>query len=70
MLACVCADADAQLRLLRALVAGLAGDCNADAAGKHIDEATENCTLPHDRAVWYAGPCELCKTNSCLTLNP
>lgn len=55
MLACVCADAGARLRLLRAIADGLAVSCSAleaAAAGGQVHEGTENNSMPHDRAIW------------------
>lgn len=56
MLACVCADAGTQLRLLRALADGLIVSCGAlkaaAAAAGVDDNGSDNCSVPHDRAVW------------------
>lgn len=61
MLACVCADAAAQSRLLSALVGGLAVSCS-DLEGLAEADGSENTDIPPDRAIWCE--CEIYYKNA------
>ena len=52
MLACVCADADTRLRLLRAVVGALATQCIDLNVDPQVEEYTEDSRVPHYHAVW------------------
>jgi hypothetical protein len=81
MLACVCADAETRLRLLRAIVGALAAQCIDLNIYPVVEEYTEDSRVAHYHAVWCAVLCDcvtacfcraatdihLRKTGSCRT---
>jgi hypothetical protein len=58
MLACVCADADTRLRLLRAIVGALAAQCIDLLIDPQVEEYTEDSRVAHYHAVWCAVLCD------------
>ena len=58
MLACVCADAETRLRLLRAIVGALAAQCIDLNIYPVVEEYTDDSRVAHYHAVWCAVLCD------------